>query len=103
MAMAGICLISGSSGAALSLNPLGDVLAIGAAIIWAVYSLLTRKIGDFGYHVVQATRRTFFYGLIFMIPVLFLMDFHVEAAQLMQLSNLGNLLFLGLGARRFAL
>lgn len=98
MAMAGICLISGSSGAALSLNPLGDVLAIGAAIIWAVYSLLTRKIGDFGYHVVQATRRTFFYGLIFMIPVLFLMDFHVEAAQLMQLSNLGNLLFLGLGA-----
>lgn len=77
MAMAGICLISGSSGAALSLNPLGDVLAIGAAIIWAVYSLLTRKIGDFGYHVVQATRRTFFYGLIFMIPVLSLMDFHV--------------------------
>ena len=74
MAMAGICLISGSSGAALSLNPLGDVLAIGAAIIWAVYSLLTRKIGDFGYHVVQATRRTFFYGLIFMIPVLFLME-----------------------------
>ena len=98
MAMAGICLISGSSGAALSLNPLGDILAIGAAIIWAVYSLLTRKIGDFGYHVVQATRRTFFYGLIFMIPVLFLMDFHVEAVQLIQLSNLGNLLFLGLGA-----
>ena len=98
MAMAGICLISGSSGAALSLNPLGDVLAIGAAIIWAVYSLLTRKIGDFGYHVVQATRRTFFYGLIFMIPVLSLMDFHVEAVQLIQLSNLGNLLFLGLGA-----
>lgn len=57
-----------------------------------------QKIGDFGYHVVQATRRTFFYGLIFMIPVLFLMDFHVEAVQLIQLSNLGNLLFLGLGA-----
>ena len=74
MAMAGIFLISGFGG----LNPFGDLLAVGAAILWAAYSLLTRKISDFGYPVVQATRRTFFYGLIFMIPALFLMDFHVE-------------------------
>ena len=98
MAMAGICLISGSSGAALSLNPLGDVLAIGAAIIWAVYSLLTRKIGDFGYHVVQATRRTFFYGILFMVPALAFMDFRMTPVQFTDMKNILNLLFLGLGA-----
>lgn len=94
MAMAGIFLISGFGG----LNPLGDLLAVGAAILWAVYSLLTRKISDFGYPVVQATRRTFFYGLVFMIPALFLMDFHVEPRLFLEPANAGNLLFLGLGA-----
>ena len=93
-AMAGIFLISGFGG----LNPFGDLLAVGAAILWAAYSLLTRKISDFGYPVVQATRRTFFYGLVFMIPALFLMDFHVEPRLFLEPANAGNLLFLGLGA-----
>lgn len=94
MAMAGIFLISGFGG----LNPFGDLLAVGAAILWAAYSLLTRKISDFGYPVVQATRRTFFYGLVFMIPALFLMDFHVDPRLFWEPANAGNLLFLGLGA-----
>lgn len=94
LAMAGICLISGFGG----LNPLGDLLAVGAAVLWAVYSLLTRKISDFGYPVVQATRRTFFYGLVFMIPALFLMDFHVDPRLFLEPANAGNLLFLGFGA-----
>ena len=41
VAMTGICLISfGSS--ELKLNPIGDILAIVAAFVWAVYSLLTQ-------------------------------------------------------------
>ena len=98
MAMAGICLISGSSGAALSLNPLGDILAIGAAIIWAVYSLLTRKSG------ISATMwcrrpegpflRAYFYD-----PCSFPSWISTwRPHSFIQLSNLGNLLFLGLGA-----
>ena len=43
LAMAGIFLLSfGSS--SLSINPMGDILAVAAAIIWAVYSTLTKKI-----------------------------------------------------------
>ena len=43
LAMAGIFLLSfGSS--SLSINPMGDILAVAAAIIWAVYSTLTGKI-----------------------------------------------------------
>ena len=80
LAMAGIFLLSfGSS--SLSINPMGDILAVAAAIIWAVYSTLTKKISALGYGTIQTTRRTFFYGLIFMIPALALMDFNVSLSQ----------------------
>ena len=98
LAMAGICLISFSSESALSLNPLGDLLAVAAAILWAVYSTITRKISALGHGTVQTTRRTFFYGLVFMIPVLAAMGFDVTPAQFMDVKNLLNLLFLGIGA-----
>ena len=98
LAICGIFLISFSSEQALQLNPLGDVLALLAAVVWAVYAVITRKISEFGYHTVQTTRRTFFYGLIFMIPAVVLMDFRVTPDQLLDGSNLGNILFLGLGA-----
>ena len=45
-AMSGIVCIAVNSNAVLRLNPLGDVLALLAALTWAFYSILTRKIGD---------------------------------------------------------
>ena len=74
IALIGISLIS-FSGTTMHLNPIGDLLSVGAAIIWSFYSVLSKKIGSFGYSVVQATRRTFFYGILFMIPALFIFDF----------------------------
>ena len=97
LAMAGIFLLSfGSS--SLSINPMGDILAVAAAIIWAVYSTLTKKIRALCYGTIHTTRRTYFYGLIFMIPALALMDFNVSLSQVTSPLNLCNLLFLGLGA-----
>lgn len=98
LAIAGICLISFGGGTTLSINPLGDLLAVGAAIIWAVYSTLTKKISGFGYPTILTTRRTFFYGILFMVPVLSVMGFQVTAAELTDLTNLLNLIYLGLGA-----
>ena len=97
VAMAGILLIS-FNGSQLALDPLGDLLAVAAAFVWAVYSLLTRKISSFGYPVLLATRHTFLYGLLFMIPALFWFDFHPQLSALMQPTVLLNLLYLGLGA-----
>lgn len=96
-AMAGICLIS-FTGTGPQLNPAGDLLALLAAFIWACYSLLTRKTGSFGYSVVQATRRIFFYGILFMLPVMIFSGFHPNTKALLDPVNLGNILFLGLGA-----
>ena len=95
--MAGIALISFSN-AALELNPMGDLLAVAAACIWAAYSTLTKKISSFGYNTIQTTRRTFFYGLIFMLPIIFFTGFQMNLKSLIDPQNLFNLLFLGLGA-----
>lgn len=98
VAMVGIYLISFSGASNFQLNPLGDLLAVAATIVWAVYSVLTRKISSFGYNTFQTTRKMFFYGILFMIPTLFLFDFTLGLERFANPVNLFNLIFLGLGA-----
>lgn len=97
VAMAGIFLIS-FHGSRLELNPMGDLLALLAAFVWACYSILTKRISGFGYHTILTTRRVFFYGILFMLPALFFMDFRLEPGRFKNPVYLGNLIFLGLGA-----
>jgi len=97
-AMTGICLISFNGSAVLKFNPMGDLLAIGAAIVWAVYSILLRRINNFGYNTIQTTRRIFCYGLLFMLPVLVPLHFQWGLERFAQPVNLLNFLFLGVGA-----
>ncbi|MDE5908287.1 MAG: DMT family transporter [Lachnospiraceae bacterium] len=97
VAMTGVVLIS-FNGSKLELNPMGDVLAVLAAFVWACYSILTRKISSFGYPVILTTRRTFFYGILFMIPALFLFDFEIGVDRFANITHLLNILYLGLGA-----
>lgn len=97
IAIAGICLVS-LHGAQIELNPIGDILAVAASLVWAVYSLLTKKIGGFGYNTVQTTRRIFIYGIIFMIPALFIFDFHPDVQKFYEPECIFNILYLGVGA-----
>lgn len=97
VAMIGIALIS-FNGSKLELNPVGDLLALLAALVWACYSILTRKIGSFGYNTILTTRRVFFYGILFMIPALFLFDFNWDIARFAKPVYLFNIIYLGLGA-----
>ncbi|UAL07173.1 MAG: DMT family transporter [Candidatus Methanogranum gryphiswaldense] len=98
IAVAGISLISFNGSNVLELNPLGDLLTVLAAIAWAAYSILTKKIAEFHYNMILATRRIFLYGLIFMIPELLVFGFAPDVNALMQPTNLFNILFLGIGA-----
>ncbi len=97
-AMAGIAIISFNGSAVLRLNPIGDLLALGAAAVWAIYSILSRKIGEYGYNTIQATRRIFLYGLAFMTPALFVFGFELGLARFTRPDVLFNILFLGLCA-----
>lgn len=96
-AMTGIMLIS-FNGARMSLDPAGDLLALLAAFVWACYSILTKKISGFGYHTILTTRRVFCYGLLFMLPLLPVLDFAPQLYKLAAPANLINLLYLGIGA-----
>ena len=97
IAFLGILLIN-LNGSRMNLNPKGDILALVAAFIWALYSILCRKINSYGYNVVQSTRRTFFYGLLFMIPIFIASGASFNLTGFKDFKNLFNLVFLGLGA-----
>jgi drug/metabolite transporter (DMT)-like permease len=60
--------------------------------------VLTRKISGFGYPTILTTRRVFCYGILFMLPALFLFDFHLELSRLASPAYLFNIIYLGLGA-----
>ena len=97
VAMIGICLIS-FNGNELELNPIGDILAIVAAFVWAVYSLLTRKISSYGLNTIGTTRKIFTYGILFMLPFLFVLDFNLDVQKVIKPEYALNLIYLGLGA-----
>ena len=94
ISIAGIAVIS-FNGTKIHLNPLGDLLALTASVTWAIYSLTIKKISSFGFPTLLITRKTFVYGIIFMIPMLFLFDFHFDLARFSKPLNITNILFLG--------
>lgn len=97
VAMAGISLIS-FSGSQLELNPVGDLLSLLAAVAWAFYVILTRKISAWGWDTIMTTRRTFCWGILWMVPALFFFDCRLGLERFANPVYLGNLLFLGFGA-----
>lgn len=98
LALIGVGLISFNGATTFKVNPVGDLLAVASVIIWGIYGNLTRKLGSYGYNTIQVTRRTFIYGIIFMLPALKFFDFNVQISDLLQYKYLFNMVFLGLGA-----
>lgn len=96
LALAGMALMV-FEGRKVELSAKGDLLAIGAALCWAVYSIfmgqMTREYGT-----LTATRKVFFYGLVTILPFLGGCGESFSPAVLGQSAVWGNLLFLGLVA-----
>ncbi len=96
LAITGIILVTFEEGFTFDLNVQGALFAIGSALSWGLYSLLTKTIGTYGHNVIQTTRRIFMYGLIFMIPTVFIFDVDIKHfALLADTEMLFNLLYLG--------
>lgn len=87
------CVIFNSS-FNVNIRPLGDMLALSAALGWAIYSIILRKLNAL-YSVWFITRKTFFYGILTAIPFLFIQpgSFHISVFTKPEVW--GNLLFLG--------
>ncbi len=95
VAIIGIALVSFSGTTVLKLNPKGDLLAVGAALLWAIYSIIIQNVAGKKINILTLTRRIFFYGLVTMIPLMFYLDFSVTKETLLVPTNLLNLLYLG--------
>lgn len=95
LAISGIALISLQEGPAHA-SALGVVLCIAAALSWGVYSIIVKRLSDLGYETIAITKRTFAWGLGYMLI------FHLATGAQLPLDVLaqpivwGNLAFLGL-------
>lgn len=97
IAISGVFLVIFNGNFMLKLNPLGDILALGAAISWSIYSIATKKFGS-KYNHLYLTRKIFFYALLTMIPFLFTSEFNFDMNKLLTFNSISNLLFLGIVA-----
>ena len=97
LAAAGMALVVLNGRFVLHRAPAGDLLALAAALMWMVYSLVIKRLGD-RYAAAFVARKVFFYGILTILPVFLLRPFDVPAAQLAQPVVWGNLLFLGIVA-----
>lgn len=98
VAITGILLINYNGRIEFHLNPIGDILSVCAAFVWAVYSIILKKHIKMGKNMIAVTRRIFFYGLLGMIPFALITGVKFDLALLATKSYLPNLLYLGIGA-----
>lgn len=96
LALAGMAMVI-FDGSRVEISLKGDLLSIGAALCWALYSMFMGQMtSDYG--AVFATRKVFFYGLLTIIPFLGGCLDSFSPAVLGQPVVWLNLLFLGLVA-----
>lgn len=96
VSFAGMVLVVLNGSLVLHLNPVGDSLAIGAALMWALYSLVLRKVSD-KYDTVFITRKVFAYGLVSMVLYfLFIRPLNFDTGTLSNPAVWGNILYLGI-------
>lgn len=94
VAIIGIFLIS-FNGQQMHLSPKGDLITILAAIFWAIYSVVLKKVNELGHTSIENTKRIFAWGIFFMLFGLPFSNFQVTPLEILQPLHLCNLLFLG--------
>ena len=98
IAIVGIAMISMNGAKSLHLNPKGDMLAFTAMISWGFYSAIIKKIGEWDYPTAAVTRRIYFYGILFLVPVLMWQGVSWDVTVFKKPEIILNFLFLGVGA-----
>lgn len=95
LALVGVALVVYNGSFVLKISPFGDFLTLLAALSWAFYSLIMKKMAG-RYRITFITRKIFFYGVVTILPAFFFRPFQLNVSLLLQPSVLFNLLFLGI-------
>ena len=88
----GVGLIVFNGSFVLKISPIGDLLTLLAALSWAFYSLIIKKMAG-RYPTVFITRKIFFYGVLTILPAFLLHPLQPETAVLLQPSVSGRIGF----------
>lgn len=97
LALLGVVLVVFNGSFILHLNPLGDLLTLVAALMWACYCLLLRRMNPH-YDTLFITRKVFFYGLLTVLPMFVFHPLQLDTTVLFRPLVVANLLFLGIVA-----
>lgn len=97
VALVGVGLVVFNGSIVLKINPAGDLLTLGAAVSWAFYCLILKRLGG-SYPILFITRKVFFYGLLSLLIYCLFFPLEFETALLSRPVVYGNLLFLGVVA-----
>ena len=73
IAIAGVVMVVLNGTLTFHLSPVGDLLALGAALLWAIYSILIKPYTE-QYDSFLVTRRVFFWAFITAIPLMLMTD-----------------------------
>ena len=96
LAFAGVGAVIFNGKFVLNLNPAGDLLCLASALSWTLYTLVSKYLTD-KYPAMFIVRKTFFYGLLTLIPFLAIQGSLTTSPRiLLQPEVWSQLLFLGI-------
>lgn len=97
-AFAGVAMVILNGRFVFNFSPIGDLLCLASALAWTVYTFITKALSD-RYSPMFLVRKTFFYGIITLIPLLLCDNsFTFDTALLANPKVWTQLLFLGVVA-----
>ncbi|MBR6282778.1 MAG: DMT family transporter [Muribaculaceae bacterium] len=95
VAFAGVALITFRGGFVWGDGLLGDLLALLGAFVWAIYTVVLKRINN-RYSTMVITRKTFFYGIVTAIPFMLWEGHPTPLSTWLRPDVLGHLLYLSL-------
>lgn len=96
IAFVGVGCIIFSNGEGFTIRPTGDLLALSAALSWAIYTIAIKRLSPI-YTSLFITRKLFFYGVLTALPLLLIQDSPLHLLQLFDFNHadyIANFLFL---------
>lgn len=95
IALIGVALVIFNGNMTLKIKPMGDLLTLAAATLWAFYCLILKRL-SVHYSTLFITRRVFFYGILSLLFFFLFQPITIHMHILIQPIILMNLLFLGI-------
>jgi drug/metabolite transporter (DMT)-like permease len=84
------------NGNALSIEPLGDFIALLCSVLWGLYSVVVELINKYKLNMLQITRRITMYGFLILIPMFFISGGKFDLVRFTKPENLIWMIYLGI-------